>query len=174
MRVSHRLMALSLVSLAATLALGCAKAKIETTRAAPTHSIVKPSVLLVYDFAVTPEEAVVDSIGYYPKTADVAESKEIQLGRATAQSLSEHLVAKLNKKGIAAERALDGREPPLHAFVVRGWFLDVDEGSRFKRMVIGFGAGSSRLVARVQVYQAASWGLRRIARPRPLAPRRRA
>ncbi len=31
------------------------------------------------------------------------------------------------------------------------------------RMVIGFGVGSSKLVARVQVYQAARWGLRRIA-----------
>ena len=30
-------------------------------------------------------------------------------------------------------------------------------------MVIGFGAGSSKLVAQVQVYQALEWGLRRIA-----------
>ena len=36
-------------------------------------------------------------------------------------------------------------------------------GSRLKRMVIGFGAGSSKLVARVQVYQALDWGRRRIA-----------
>jgi hypothetical protein len=163
MRVTHRLMALWLTSLAATLALGCAKARIDTIQAAPTGPMVKPPVVLVYDFAVTPEEALTDSFGAYSERAGEAESKEVQLGRATAVSLTEQLVAELQKKGIAARRAPDGRVPPLYAFVVRGQFLDVDEGSRLKRMVIGFGAGSSKLVARVQVYQALDWGLRRVA-----------
>ncbi|MCH7645391.1 MAG: DUF4410 domain-containing protein [Myxococcales bacterium] len=163
MRVTHRPTALWLTSLAATLALGCAKARLDVIQAAPTGPMVKPPVVLVYDFAVTPEEALTDSFGTYSERAGEAESKEIQLAHATAVSLSEQLVAKLQKKGIAAERALDDRAPPLHAFVVRGQFLDVDKGSRLKRMVIGFGAGSSKLVARVQVYQAVDWGLRRIA-----------
>ncbi len=169
MRVTHRLMALWLTSLAATLALGCAKARIDATQTAPTRPMVKPPVVLVYDFAVTPEDALTDSFGAYSERAGEAESKEIQLGRATAVSLSEQLVAKLQKKGIAAERALDDRAPPLHAFVVRGQFLDVDKGSRLKRVVIGFGAGSSKLVARVQVYQAVDWGLRRIAEAEAVA-----
>ncbi len=161
--MNYRLNALWLTSLAVMLALGCAKARIETTQAAPTYPLVKPPVVLVYDFAVTPEEALTDSFGTYSERAGEAESKEIQLAHATAVSLSEQLVAKLQKRGIAAERALDDRQPPLYAFVVRGQFLDVDKGSRLKRMVIGFGAGSSKLVARVQVYQAEDWGLRRIA-----------
>lgn len=169
MRVTHRLMALWLTSLAATLALGCAKAGIDVMQAGPTGPMVKPPVLLVYDFAVTPEDALTDSVGAYWERAGEAESKEIQLGHATAVSLSEQLVAKLQKKGIAAERALDDRAPPLHAFVVRGQFLDVDKGSRLKRVVIGFGAGSSKLVARVQVYQVVDWGLRRIAEAEAVA-----
>ena len=169
MRVTHRLMALWLTSLAATLALGCAKAGIDVMQAGPTGPMVKPPVLLVYDFAVTPEDALTDSVGAYWERAGEAESKEIQLGHATAVSLSEQLVAKLQKKGIAAERALDDRAPPLYAFVVRGQFLDVDKGSRLKRVVIGFGAGSSKLVARVQVYQVVDWGLRRIAEAEAVA-----
>ncbi len=163
MRVNHRLTALWLASLAVMLAFGCAKAKIDTIQAAPTWRMMKPPVVLIYDFAVTPEDALTDSFGAYWDGAGQAESKEIQIARATAASLSEQLVAKLQKKGIAAERARDDRAPPLHAVVVRGQFLDVDKGSRLKRMVIGFGAGSSKLVARVQVYQAVDWGLRRIA-----------
>ncbi len=164
MRANHRRMTLSLTVLAATLAFGCAKARINTIQAAPTGPMVKPPVLLVYDFAATPEDALTDSFGVYSKIGvGKAESKEIHLAHATAVSLSEQLVAKLQKRGIAAERAFDDRAPPLHAFVVRGQFLEVDEGSRFKRMVIGFGSGSSKLVARVQVYQAEDWGLRRIA-----------
>ncbi len=169
MRVNRRLMALGFAGLVATLALGCAKARIDTIQAAPTYPVVKPPVVLVYDFAVTLEEALTDTFGTYSGRAGEAESKEIQLGRATAASLSEQLVAKLQKKGIAAERALDDRAPPLHAFVVRGQFLDVNKGSRIKRMVIGFGAGSSKLVARVQVYQALDWGLRRIAEAEAVA-----
>ena len=169
MRVTHRPTALWLASLAATLALGCAKARLDVIQAAPAGPMVKPPVVLVYDFAVTPEEALTDSFGTYSERAGEAESKEIQLAHATAVSLSEQLVAKLQKKGIAAERALDDRAPPLHAFVVRGQFLDVDKGSRLKRMVIGFGAGSSKLVARVQVYQAVPWGLRRIAEAEAVA-----
>ncbi len=163
MRVSHRLTSLWLTSLAIVLALGCAKAKVDAIQNAPFRFMMKPPVVLVYDFAVTPEEALTDSFGAYSERAGEAESKEIQIAHATAVSLSEQLVAKLQKRGIAAERALDNRAPPLHAFVVRGQFLEVDEGSRLKRMVIGFGAGSSKLVARVQVYQAVDWGLRRIA-----------
>ena len=163
MRVNHRRMTLSLTVLAATLAFGCANAKINTIQAAPTGLMVKPPVLLVYDFAVTPEDALTDSFGAYSKRVGKAESKEIHLAHATAVSLSEQLVAKLQKRGIAAERAFDDRAPPLHAFVIQGQFLEVDRGSRLKRMVIGFGAGSSKLVARVQVYQALDWGLRRIA-----------
>jgi hypothetical protein len=53
--------------------------------------------------------------------------------------------------------------PPANALILKGQFLSVDEGDRAKRMVIGFGAGSSELVARVQAYQATETGLRRIA-----------
>jgi hypothetical protein len=163
MRTNHRLATLWLTSLTVALALGCAKARIETTEAAPVGPLAKPPVVLVYDFAVTPEEALTDSFGAYSESGGEADSKELELAHATAASLSEHLVAKLVKKGIAAERATDDLAPPLHALVVRGQFLDVDKGSRLKRMVIGFGAGSSKLVAHVQVYQAMEWGLRRIA-----------
>jgi hypothetical protein len=155
--------ALWLTSLAVMLAFGCAKAKISTIQAAPIGPMAKPPVVLVYDFAVTPEEALTDAFGSYSEGAGQAESEEIQLARATAVSLSVQLVTQLQQKGITAQRALDDRVPPLHALVVRGQFLDVDAGSRLKRMVIGFGAGSSKLVARVQVYRAMDWGLRRIA-----------
>jgi len=161
MRLNHRLATLWLMSLTLVLVLGCAKARINTTEAAPIGPLAKPPVVLIYDFAVTPEEALTDSFGVYAEGE--VDSKELELAHATADSLSAHLVAKLVKRGIPAERALDDRAPPLHALVVRGQFLDVDKGSRLKRMVIGFGAGSSKLVAQVQVYQAMEWGLRRIA-----------
>jgi hypothetical protein len=50
---------------------------------------------------------------------------------------------------------------PLDALVVKGQFVTIDEGDRAKRLTIGFGAGTSHLVARVQVYQMTNTGLRR-------------
>ncbi len=50
----------------------------------------------------------------------------------------------------------------MHALIVRGQFITIEKGSRFKRMVIGFGAGSSELRARVQVFQVTERGLHRI------------
>ncbi len=163
MRVNHSITSLCVTSLAVKLVHGCATARVEAIQNAPFRHMVKPPVVLIYDFAVTPEDALTDSFGVSSGRADETESKEIRLARATAVSLSQQLVEKLQKRGIAAERAFDDRAPPLHAFVVRGQFLEVDKGSRLKRMVIGFGAGSSKLVAQVQVYQTLEWGLRRIA-----------
>jgi hypothetical protein len=55
-----RLTTLRYTSLAATLVLGCAKASIDSTQVAPAGLMVKPPVLFVYDFAVTPEDALTD------------------------------------------------------------------------------------------------------------------
>jgi hypothetical protein len=136
--------------------LGCATANVQPGRAAP-EGLPQPSVVLVYDFAVTPADLTGNA------SADAPSSEEVELGRATAASLSEQLVARLEKAGIDARRADAATPTPLHALLIQGQFLDVDAGSRMKRVVIGFGAGSSRLEARVQAFQVQADGIVRIA-----------
>jgi hypothetical protein len=145
------------------LALGCASAKITPTETASSERIPKPDVVLVYDFAVGPDDVVLDTLGHEFQSEAKERTKEEKQAYATAASLSEQLVAKLQKRGIPAERAEDRRVPPLHALVLKGQFLTINKGSRVKRMVIGFGAGSSKLQVRAQAYQATRYGLRRIA-----------
>ena len=120
-------------------------------------------MVLVYDFAVGANDVVVDTLGHEFRSEAVQLSKEEEAAYATADSLSEQLVAKLRKRGISAERADNSSVPPLNALVIKGQFLTIDKGSRFKRMVIGFGAGSSELQVRAQAYQATGYGLRRLA-----------
>jgi hypothetical protein len=110
-------------------------------------------VVLVYDFATHSEDG----------TAGEALTEDRERAIATAHSLSEQTVEKLREKGIHAERASGGTDPPLYAFLVKGQFVTIDAGSRIKRMVIGFGAGASELEVRVQVYQQTAAGPRRIA-----------
>ena len=145
------------------LTLGCAGSSITPISRVTNERIPRPVVILVYDFAVGANDVVVDTLGHEFQSEGTQLSKEEKTAYETAHSLSEQLVAKLRKRGIAAERADDSRVPPLHALVLKGQFLTIDKGSRIKRMVIGFGAGSSKLQVRVQAYQATDYGLRRLA-----------
>jgi hypothetical protein len=152
------------MGLALPTVLGCASAGIEPGRRyAEGESLPRPGVLLVYDFAVQSGDVVVDTFGPEFAAGSGDRSERYQLGREVARSLSEQLVAKLSERGIRAERAAPSRVPPLHAMVLKGQFVSIDEGDQMKRMVIGLGAGSTELRARVQAYQATERGLRRIA-----------
>ena len=142
---------------AAVVFMGCASAHVESTRRAP-ENLPKPGVILVHDFSVDPAD-----LEGSERSAEPPSAEELELGRATAASLSEQLVAKLEKEGIKAARASGSQQAPLHAVLIKGQFLDVNKGSRLKRVVIGFGAGSSRLEARVQAYQVLESGIQRIA-----------
>jgi hypothetical protein len=150
--------------LALALALGCASSSVTPgRRLVGDEPLPRPGVVLIYDFAVDPADVVVDTLGPEFATGPGERGERAEFGRAVARSLSEQLVAKLRERGIRAERAFHPRVPPVNALLLKGQFLSVDEGDRAKRMVIGFGAGSSELLARVQVYQATQTGLRRIA-----------
>ena len=89
-------------------------------------------------------------------------TEEEKTAYATAEAFSVALVNELRKQGINAQRINRGAVPALHSIVLKGQFVSIDKGSRFKRMVIGFGAGSSEIRARVQAYQATERGLHRI------------
>ncbi|NLI83437.1 MAG: DUF4410 domain-containing protein [Deltaproteobacteria bacterium] len=112
-------------------------------------SLARPPVLLIYDFAVAPEDA--------PPSLEIARGQEI------AKSFSEEVVRKLESVGIAAQCATDSTYVPLHALVVKGQFETIQEGSWAKRVLVGFGAGSSLLQVQVQIYRMAEGGLQRIS-----------
>ncbi len=151
-----RLVLTSVVA-SALVSMGCASASVEPGQRAP-DDLPKPIAILVYDFSVDPAD-----LEGSERSAEPASAEEIELGRATAAALSEQLVAKLREKGIDARRASGITHTPLYAALIKGQFLDIDKGSRLKRVVIGFGAGSSKLEARVQAYQVLPDGTRRIA-----------
>lgn len=163
-RNSMKPYARTLVSGLIAIGLGCASASVTTIPATRDESMLpQPSVVYIYDFAVSANDVVIDTLGAEFMSEGEKLSEEERQAYATANALSEAIVAELLKRGINAKRASDGDIPPLHALVLKGQFITIDEGSRFKRMVIGFGAGSSELRASVQAYQATERGLRRIA-----------
>ncbi len=141
-------------------ALGCATSRVESSQSFTRGPLPHPPVLLIYDFATSPNEALTQAYGseFASPSAEVSE-----LARKTARTLSEQLHQKLTKIGIHARRVDRRFVPPVNAMVIKGEFLTVDEGSRLLRMTIGFGAGATKLRVRAHAYQAREWGLQRIA-----------
>ncbi len=148
--------------LAILLGLGCASSSVKSVQRYAEGPLPHPPVLLVYDFATSPNEALVDTYGS-GFASPSASGAEDDLARKTARSLSEQLLKKLTESGIHARRVEDRFEPPMNALLIKGEFITIDKGSRLKRMTIGFGAGATELRVRARAYQARESGLERIA-----------
>lgn len=72
-----------------------------------------------------------------------------------AALLSETIAKELVDLKIPASRLPATAPLPATGLVVRGEFLQVDEGNRLKRAVVGFGAGATEALAQVEVYDLA-------------------
>ena len=71
--------------------------------------------------------------------------------RKIVDQMADTLVADLRKTGIDARRLPAGAASPAQGWLVRGVFLDVDEGNRLRRSMVGFGAGASEIELAVAV-----------------------
>jgi hypothetical protein len=124
----------------------------------------QPPLVLVYDFAVNPDDVVVDLFGaaFLPSRAAGAEPPERD--EIVANTLAAAMVEKLRVRGIRAERAGARTTPPREAILVKGQFVTVNAEGEAPRMTIGLGPDSSTLRIQVQAYQVGDNGaLRRIA-----------
>ena len=79
--------------------------------------------------------------------------EQIAVGRKLGAAIAEQIVEALHELGLPAERATGtGVAPRMGDVLVRGEFVDIEEGSRAKRMLIGFGAGASKLTTHFFTY----------------------
>lgn len=153
--------------LAAFVIMGCAPTKVQTvSEYGGTKRLPRPTRILVYDFAVSLDDIHLDRAPG-AKLGDLAkgESKtelELKVGRAVANSLSAHLVKEIRALGMPAERAAGVPAPPAAgtALAIEGQFLDIDQGNRLERMVIGLGLGGTEVKTQVQVYDETPTGRR--------------
>ena len=147
----------------ALLVVGCAGADVSNQQrnVAADAIILKPARAIVYDFASTPAGIPPDSAiaGLYRERTTPQTPDEIELGRRLGARVSARLVEELNKSGIVATAAATGPVPHPGDAVIRGEFVTIDKGSRVKRMLIGFGAGSAGLETLVEGYVVTMRGL---------------
>ena len=152
-----------LTSLVALLLVSCAGG---STKVGEQHSgyesLPRPPVVVIYQFAVDADDVVVDTFGQgIGKEASTLQ--RVKRGRVFAGQLAVKLVREVAKLGIVTWFATPKTTVPMHAIVVKGQFLTIDEGSKVKRTMIGFGAGAEEVRVRIQVYQMTETGLQRIS-----------
>lgn len=143
---------------------GCASTKVTNRQVLVTGHLPRPDQILVYDFAATPADV--------PSSSDYANpnyrpplpqsSEEIAAGRQAGAQVAAALVEQIRDMGLPAMQVSPRAKPHLNDIVIRGYFISVDEGSAAKRVAIGFGSGSSKLVTAVEGYQMTAQGLRKL------------
>ena len=121
------------------------------------QSSAKPDQVLVFDFAVSPDDVDLNHgmlarlRGLVDKTPRTQQEK--QVGQAVAEALAKKLVADLRAKGLPAVHAGSVEQSRKRPLLVKGQFLSIDEGNRAARVIIGLGAGRSDIQVQVQLYQ---------------------
>ena len=138
-----------------------------STAAAATSTapalVAHPRPVVVHDFAFDVAQLHTDQ-GLLPNREGPAKRVvgELRGGESPAERaarlaglLSETIAKELTEMKIPATRAERTAPWPAEGFVVGGQFLQVDEGNRLKRAVVGFGAGATEALVQVEVYDLA-------------------
>jgi outer membrane murein-binding lipoprotein Lpp len=129
------------------------------TAAAPA---ARPETIYVYAFASDASEVKLDNHGLISKigssmSGDSSAQKQAQDAAAAREEVANEIVAKLQSMGLRAVRADVPPPAGQNALVVEGSFNTIDAGNRRRRVLIGLGAGESKVGATVQlVYQPAN------------------
>jgi len=151
--------------LAVGLLAGCAATKTVARQSAAGTALPRPARIIVYNFATSPDEIGSDNpiAGQYERRDTPQTEQERELGRKLANEVAAGVVDELGKRGIRAIRASNAGALQVDDYLVKGEFVSIVEGSRVKRMLIGFGAGSSQLQSLVQFYLVTPDGPRRVS-----------
>ena len=151
-RIALRSVALGLV---VALTVSCARARVRDVQTDVSPGLPSPGRVVVFDFDAGGSDVRVGSstkrkaVGLGVDEADV-------LAEAVADALASRLVEDVRALGLVAERANGTTPPAANDLVIQGRFLRIDEGSKVKRFVVGFGAGATELRTQVEIFQVTS------------------
>ncbi|MGH7250634.1 MAG: DUF4410 domain-containing protein [Nitrospiraceae bacterium] len=142
----------------------CAKTVVQPLMETGELGLPRPPQVLVYTFAVSPTEVtenqsiIHEFMESHSDSGMTPEQRLREIGREATEAMADELVRGISELGLPARRAYKETAVPVNAIVVEGAFLDVDEGNRLRRIVVGFGSGAVRVDARVLVHQASPDG----------------
>jgi hypothetical protein len=129
----------------------------------PPTKVTNPRPVVVRDFAFDVSRDHEDTgllarrQGPVKRMAEAVHPSETPEEKAARLSalLSESIAKELTALNLPATRQPIGVALPANALLVQGQFLEMDEGNRLRRAIIGFGAGSSEVTVEVSVFDLA-------------------
>jgi hypothetical protein len=151
-------------TLALASVLGCAAARVQNPTTDRSVAMPRPGRVVVFDLYTgsadvrvgrSPVNTAANAVGLWVDEPDV-------LADAVADTLASNVVDALRAQGLPAERAAKTAPPELNDVVIQGQFVQIDEGSKLRRFVIGFGVGATELRTQIQVFQVTAEGWRPI------------
>jgi hypothetical protein len=135
---------------------GCASTQV-TSQSEYEGFLPKPKQVLVYNFAVSPDEVTLDSgitsdIQGLVDKAPPRTDQERAIGRQVADALANHLVTEIQALGLPASRVNGASLTGENTLEIKGQFVSIDEGNQTERVVIGLGLGRTDVKTLTQVY----------------------
>jgi hypothetical protein len=150
------------------IAAGCAPTNVQQQSTTLTQ-LPRPDVIMVYDFAVSPDEVKLDTglsaelMQKYAQHKGMSPTaQEIKLGHKVAEAVANELVKKIRSFGLWAERGFGYPYGRGKVLMVKGQFVSIDQGNRTERVAVGLGAGRSDVQANVQVFELTPHGLQQV------------
>lgn len=120
----------------------------------PPSSPGMPEVIYVTDFLIELGD-ITEQRHLLRRPIRRQESPEAKAGKLV-ELLSTSLVTELRNKSVPVVRLYPGQTTPAKGWLVKGQFLEVDEGNRLQRTMVGFGAGATDMQIEVAVVDLAS------------------
>ena len=141
---------------------GCASSEMTTKRKYAVGEVVKPGRILVYNFAASANKIDDGSVisPYVQQRTTPQTLEQRAMGMKLGDLVAGYLVKDIIALGMPAERENSLRPARVGDIIIKGEFFSIVEGSRVKRMLIGFGAGANELKTHMMGYQVTSSGLR--------------
>ena len=132
----------------------CGQTGIRRAALVPDTNLPRPNRILVLDFAVS-EREVKEYQGIMRQQPNIKDASERErlLAIEVKDALAEGIVEGLKPLGFVVERVTRETKATDGELVIDGQLLTVDEGNPLRRLVVGFGTGSSTVESQVQVYQ---------------------
>ena len=128
--------------LAAAMSLGCGTINVESVKPFIGKDRSRPTRIIIYDFETDAADI---------RLSDDDASKAAA-GVAVAGGLSQVLLDELKDIGIPTSHQTGELIVPDGALAISGKLMKVDEGSGFKRGLVGFGYGASEVDTIAQIY----------------------
>ena len=140
----------------------CASSQVVSRQQYQGQRLPPPTRIWVYDFASSAADVPVGStLAGAPAAGSTPPSaEEREAARKLGAEVAKQLVAEIQGMGLPAAEANSRTRPQVGEYVLRGYFVSVDEGSATKRIMLGFGSGNANLTTTVEGYQVTPQGLR--------------